>query len=31
VDSEGRMVITWPFGTSSADIAHDIDLLLAEA
>lgn len=30
VDSQGRMVITWPFGTSPDDYAHDIGLLLGE-
>ncbi|MEZ5343709.1 MAG: SCO family protein [Acidimicrobiales bacterium] len=28
VNDEGELVLTWPFGTTSQDIASDLDLLL---
>lgn len=30
VDEAGRVRVTWPFGTSSADMAHDLRMLVAE-
>ena len=30
VDDRGKLVVTWPFGTPSADLAHDIDVLLSQ-
>jgi protein SCO1/2 len=30
VDDEGRLVVTWPFGTSSTEMAADIEQLFAE-
>jgi protein SCO1/2 len=29
VDDQGRLVVTWPFGTSSAEMAADIEQLFA--
>ncbi len=31
VDDSGTLVVSWPFGTSTADLAHDFDLLLKDA
>jgi protein SCO1/2 len=30
VDDQGRLVVTWPFGTSSAEMAADVEQLFAE-
>jgi protein SCO1/2 len=29
VDDQGRLVLTWPFGTTSDDMANDLEVLLA--
>jgi len=31
VDDTGRLVLTWPFGTTSDDMANDLELLFASA
>ncbi len=28
VDDQGRLLVSWPFGTPSEDVAHDLELLL---
>jgi protein SCO1/2 len=30
VDDQGRLVVTWPFGTSSSEMAADIEQIFAE-
>jgi cytochrome oxidase Cu insertion factor (SCO1/SenC/PrrC family) len=29
VDDQGRLVVTWPFGTSSSEMAADVEQLFA--
>jgi protein SCO1/2 len=31
VDSTGGLAVTWPFGTTAADMAHDVGILLRSA